>query len=617
MKKFAIFLAAISTHFFSFSQTDTSKTLNEVVIQGNRIQIPFSKINRNIFIITKEQIEKLPVHSLQEILSFMPGVDVRQRGPNGSQADVGIDGGTFDQTLILINGMKITDPQTGHNMLNLPLPLSAIERIEVIRGAAARIYGINAMNGAINIITKKLSENSTELSAYAGSSFTKDSALNKTYYNTGISLFTNIVSHKVKQLFAVSSHRSNGYRYNTGYGNDKFYYQNRITAGKQNIDLFAGYVNNRFGANAFYAAPGDIESKEKVETFIAGISSEINSGNIKLTPRLGYRNNFDDYIYTRKNPDLYRNKHRSNSYSAELNGSLALGDNAVGAGIEARIEDIRSNSLGKHNRSNYGFYGEYNFRSNKRFSFNVGSYVNYNSEFGWNFLPGADAGFKINSKLRAYVNAGSAQRIPTYTDLFYKGPSNIGNPNLKPEKSIYGEAGLKYSAADIYLTANYFHRINKDFIDWVKDSVSEPWQPNNFQEIVTTGFSISAESRRIELAKNFILSGNISYTYLNPSINYIDPGKLSRYALDNLRNQFIVGINVSWMKIFEVGLNARYQERINYKDYILLNAKVSALINKVKLYAESTNIGNAEYVEAGAVPLPGRWITVGVGVRFD
>lgn len=617
MKKFALFLAAISTHFFSFSQTDSSKTLNEVVIQGNRIQIPFSKINRNIFIITKEQIEKLPVHSLQEILSFMPGVDVRQRGPNGSQADVGIDGGTFDQTLILINGMKITDPQTGHNMLNLPLPLSAIERIEVIRGAAARIYGINAMNGAINIITKKLSENSTELSAYAGSSFNKDSALNKTYYNTGISLFTNIVSHKVKQLFAVSSHRSNGYRYNTGYGNDKFYYQNRITAGKQNIDLFAGYVNNRFGANAFYAAPGDIESKEKVETFIAGISSEINSGNIKLTPRLGYRNNFDDYIYTRKNPDLYRNKHRSSAYSAELNGSLALGDNAVGAGIEARIEDIRSNSLGNHNRNNFGFYGEYNFRSNKRFSFNVGSYVNYNSEFGWNFLPGADAGFKISSKLRAYVNAGSAQRVPTYTDLFYKGPSNIGNPNLKPEKSTYGEAGLKYSAADIYLTANSFHRINKDFIDWVKDSVSEPWQPNNFQEIVTTGFSIFAESRRIELAKNFILSGSISYTYLNPSINYIDPGKLSRYALDNLRNQFIVGINVSWMKIFEVGLNARYQERINYKDYILLNAKVSALINKVKLFAESTNIGNAEYVEAGAVPLPGRWITVGVGVRFD
>lgn len=617
MKKFAIFLAAISTHFFSFSQTDSSKTLNEVVIQGNRIQIPFSKINRNIFIITKEQIEKLPVHSLQEILSFMPGVDVRQRGPNGSQADVGIDGGTFDQTLILINGMKITDPQTGHNMLNLPLPLSAIERIEVIRGAAARIYGINAMNGAINIITKKLSENSTELSAYAGSSFTKDSALNKTYYNTGISLFTNIVSHKVKQLFAVSSHRSNGYRYNTGYGNDKFYYQNRITAGKQNIDLFAGYVNNRFGANAFYAAPGDIESKEKVETFIAGISSEINSGNIKLTPRLGYRNNFDDYIYTRKNPDQYRNKHRSSTFSAELNGSLALGDNAVGAGIEARIEDIRSNSLGKHSRNNFGFYGEYNFRSDKRFSFNVGSYANYNSEFGWNFLPGADAGYKISSKLRAYVNAGSAQRVPTYTDLFYKGPSNIGNPNLKPEKSIYGEAGLKYSAADIYLTANYFHRINKDFIDWVKDSVSEPWQPNNFQEIVTTGFSISAESRRIELAKNFILSGSISYTYLNPSINYIDPGKLSRYALDNLRNQFIVGINVSWMKIFEVGLNARYQERINYKDYILLNAKISALINKVKLYAESTNIGNAEYVEAGAVPLPGRWITVGVGVRFD
>jgi iron complex outermembrane receptor protein len=128
--------------------------LSDVIITENRMQTPFSESARSMYVITKSQLASLPVQSVAEALTYVPGVDIRQRGPMGIQTDIGIRGGTFDQTLILINGVKVSDPQTGHHSFNLPLNLDNIERIEVLKGQGARIYGQNAFNGAINIITK-------------------------------------------------------------------------------------------------------------------------------------------------------------------------------------------------------------------------------------------------------------------------------------------------------------------------------------------------------------------------------------------------------------------------------------------------------------------------------
>src|SRR5699024_2127659 len=154
MKKIVIALG-LFTAFSAFSQERDSLTgfydneLKEVIIQGNRIQVPFNQSARDIQVITQQQIEALPAKSLNEVLSYIGGVDIRQRGPFGTQTDISIDGGTSEQTLVLINGVKMIDSQTAHNMMNIPVPLTAIERIEVLRGAAARIYGINSLTGAI------------------------------------------------------------------------------------------------------------------------------------------------------------------------------------------------------------------------------------------------------------------------------------------------------------------------------------------------------------------------------------------------------------------------------------------------------------------------------------
>src|SRR5690606_4557270 len=139
----------------SLAQEDSTviMDLEEITIQENRMKIPFNEVSRNIQVIQRREIETTPARSLQEVLSFVPGVDVRQRGVSGTQANIGIRGGSFDQTLMLLNGIKLTDPQTGHHMMNIPLPLQGISSIDVLKGPGSRIYGQNAYAGAINIIT--------------------------------------------------------------------------------------------------------------------------------------------------------------------------------------------------------------------------------------------------------------------------------------------------------------------------------------------------------------------------------------------------------------------------------------------------------------------------------
>ena len=597
--------------------SDTITTLNEIAIQGNRIQIPFSKQNRDITIIDQAIIASLPVKSVNELLFYVAGVDVRQRGPWGTQADIRIDGGTFDQSLVLLNGIKITDPQTGHNMMNLPVSLNAIQRIEVLKGAAARIYGINALNGAINIITKQPSENGIEVNLYAGSSFEKDTSNQKLFGGYGIDVAASLAGEKVNHFISVSHAQSSGYRYNTAFNNEKVFYQNSIDLGKErSLSFLGGYVFNDFGANAFYAAPGDKESTEKVETAIAGVSAVLPVNNFwTFRPRVSYRYNQDDYIFIRQKPEVYRNIHKTNVLDAELNNTFYSGIGEFGLGLEMRDESINSNSLGKWSRKNYGFFGEYSFNKIDNLLINVGAYANYNSDFGWQVLPGMDIGYTFYKGFRAFLNAGTGQRLPTYTDLYYKGPSNIGNDQLIPEHSVYSEAGIKYNTARLNASVSYFRRNTSDFIDWVKEEVTDPWQPQNFQEITTKGISFSGDYRILNSVNtsDFSLLAGIAYTWLKPEIKQKQStSRISQYALDNLRNQLAARADFGYLNKYHFTIGAKYQQRFNYDEYILLDTRLSAKLNRFEIYGDVNNLTNVSYVEAGAVPMVGRWTTIGI-----
>ncbi len=593
----------------------TTHHLEEIVVRENRFSAPLKALNRNITIIGRKEIEATAATSINEMLSHVPGLDVRQRGPGGMQADIGIDGGTFDQTLVLLNGIKITDPQTGHNIMNLPVALSDIDHIEVLRGAAARIYGINALNGAINIVTRKLPQSGVNISAAGGSSFRKNEK-EQLYNSYSAGATAGLVKPNSNQALSVSGQAGNGYRYNTAYENYKAFYQASFdTDTAQQWNVLAGYVSNQYGANGFYAAPGDKEAEEKVQTLLTAVSmsSRVNQ-HWTILPRISYRYTKDDYRYIRQTPDKSRNLHNTHIVDAELNNTFDTRIGYFGAGLEARFEHIGSSNLGNHERVNLGVYGEYRLKTTGPFSFTLGSYLNYNSFYGWQLFPGADVGYNILPSLKAFANVGTAQRLPTYTDLYYKSPSILGNDKLEPEKATYMEAGIRKFSGKYSFSTSVFYRQISRFIDYVKDSVPQPWQPQNFQRADTKGFTLSAGYNTLLSEQGVFnrLGINVGYYYLSPDFkNNTGLNKISRYVLESLRHQFNAGAQVGIWQHFNVSAAARYCMRINYKDYTVVDARVSYKHHRFQVYADATNILDVTYIEAGAVPMPGRWMTLG------
>lgn len=599
------------------SNKDTINNLNEVMVKENRLKLPFSKQNRNIWIIDSEKIKSFPARSVSELLSYVSGIDVRQRGPGGTQADISMDGGTFDETLVLINGIKVSDPQTGHNMMNLPITMEDIDHIEVLRGSASRIYGINALTGAINIVTRSPQKTGVSANLFSGSSFKKDEVSGNTYANYGIHASGTLVQNGASHLLSVGQEAGNGYRYNTAFNNQKVYYQGKLPVGKTDVlDLLAGYTHNNFGANGYYSAPGDKESEETVKTALASVSYTTKlSDKWTMVPRISYRNNVDDYLYIKQTPDKFHNHHQTNVFDAELNNTVQTSIGTFGLGLEARTENINSTNLGKRDRRNAGIFGEYKFEPIERLLINAGAYVNYNSDYGWQAFPGLDAGYNFYGNWRVFANLGTGQRLPTYTDLYYKGPTNIGNDQLQPEKSKYAEGGIKFNDEKLALNASYFIRRIDNFIDWVKAQQTDPWQPQNFSQMNTKGFTLSADytlkTMETDVLSRFRLGA--SYTNLNPSFKTtLATANFSRYALESLRNQLSGTLNAEFYNLVAVTLTARYNQRINYKDYTVMDTRITFKQKHYSIYADGANLFNVQYIEAGAVPMPGSWFTLGI-----
>lgn len=598
---------------------ENGQTLNEIVVSESRIQIPFKKQNRNIQVLDRAVINTMPVKSVNELLTYVAGLDVRQRGPWGVQTDIGIDGGTFDQTLVLLNGVKVNDPQTGHLTMNLPVSVDEIERIEILKGAAARIFGLNALNGAINIVTRKPDQTEFYANAYTGSNFKRDTSNQAPYGGNGIRIGGTLAGKASKHMLAFSNDAASGYRYNTSFNNTKAYYQSSFKVSDRNtIDVMAGFINNDFGASFFYAAPKDKESKEAVTTFTGGVSStwQVTEGWV-MKPRLSFRHNKDDYIFVRQNPDAFHNIHKTDVTGAELNNTFHTSLGTIGAGFEFRSEQINSNNLGDRKRNNAGISAEYSFTAIPSVLVNAGAYLNYNSDYGWEIFPGIDAGWQVVDQVRLFANVGTGQRLPTFTDLYYTGPTNIGNSELRPEHSVSSEAGVKWSSSRLNASLSGFYRHTSNFIDWIKYRMEDPWQPMNSTKINTRGLSLNADYRFTEInsSQKWGVITRASYTWLSPEVSVENAaGLISNYAINSLRHQVTGNIILNYRNLLNMSLGLRYAERINSaaKGYLLIDNRLSVTPGAFTVYIDATNLTNKEYVEAGASPMPGRWYTFGV-----
>ena len=577
--------------------------LDTILIKSTRIDLPFKDNSRTINIITSETIENSAATNVADLLQQVAGVDIRRRGTAGSQADLYIRGGGFDQTLLLIDGVKMDDAQTGHHTMNAALPIEVIERIEIIKGPAARIFGQNAFTGAINIVTKKKLSDTVAVNMEKGSFGQSNGSvtIGKEFDNSSVIAHVGILT-------------SEGYRYNSDYQNKNYLLKGVFNRKQQPIEVIATFFDKKFGANGFYASATATEQYEETQSSLVGASTTFKTENFKISPRIYWKRGQDDYVYIRDNPSVYRNLHITNKVGVETNASYRSDIGITGFGIDISRVFISSNNLGNRNRTMANLFLEHRFKLwNEKLDITPGVAVTYFSDFKFHAYPGLDIGYQLSDQIKAYGNIGVTYRIPTYTDLYYNDRNTIGNANLKPEEAFSQEIGLKYNSGKYTSSIAIFNRDASNLIDFIRPDVNSKYEATNITKVNTQGVEF-------EGAYNFKLNSfnqtvTFGYSYLNDDI-LAQNKELSRYSLNTLKHQFTTRFSSQFFKNIRQNIIYKHAERTVGTSYNVWDASVIVDFDPISFTVTANNIFDAEYIEAGFVPMPPSSLLVGMRFRF-
>ena len=629
IKKTAILISIMCAFLTKYSFTQIlNKNIKEIVVSSNRAQ---SNENiSNIQIIDSTEIKNAPVQTIEDLLEYAINVDIRQRGGQGVQSDISMRGGSYEQVLVMLNGVKLNDPQTGHHTLNLPVSLEQVQKIEVVTGGSSRVFGNFAYTGAINIITKTKMKNSLNLSR--GENGFSNAELN--YH---------IKSNNFTHNFSINHKKSDGYINGMDYDITNFYYQNKFENNNLQSLINYGITKKEFGAFSFYSSkyPNQFEI---TKTSFASFQLKT-KGKIYLDNKLYWRKNNDEFILFRDNPSWYHNFHETNVFGIDVNLVQKTNNGSNVIGMEIRADNIKSNILGEElenpiqiDSSNFYFKGghktitnlfiEKNYKLN-RISFSTGVMLNIDTKYGNTYFPGIDINYSINDRFKMFVAYNKSMRTPTYTELYYISPTNEGNINLKEEHSTNKEIGFKLRGINHKSNITFYQRKGEDLIDWVLFEGDSIWRTQNISKLTTKGFEISST-----LNINNILQTSIPISFLkfNYSFNKNDTTSesfQSAYVLDHLEKNFSIIASQIINKKIRIDWRATYQDRaggytefnsgleIEYLPFWLIGSKVTYEFSKDKLiYCEVHNLLDETYVDFGNIPQPKRWIRGGIKFIF-
>ena len=584
-------------------QSLQGQVLDSITITSARIELPFKENSRTITVISSKDIQESPATNLAELLQQEAGIDVRRQGVNGMQADLYIRGGSFDQTLLLIDGIKVEDPQTGHHTLNMALPLEVIERIEIIKGPAARVFGQNAFTGAINIVTKSSVDHINSVGYKLGS-----------YDQQQVSgtLGTQLGSATV--IGHASVNTSEGYRYNTDFENQNYFVKGRFNTNANPIEMIGYFSERKFGANQFYAVGSAHDQYEETQSSLVGVSTKFQTEKLKITPRVYWKRNQDMYLYIRERPEVYRNMHISNKAGVQVNASYTSTAGITGFGVDVAKVFMTSTNLGERDRLMANLFLEHRFSlANNSLDITPGLSVNYFSDFKFHAFPGVDVGYTINERFKAYANIGYTYRVPTYTDLYYVGRTDLGNENLVPEEALSEEAGLKYFGTSFNAYVAVFNRSSNNLIDYTKENEADKWEATNLKSLNSTGAELNISSR----FKSGLYTQNINlgYTYLDENLSDVKTA-YSKYVINSLKHHFTATFRSQFVKNLSQSIVYKFAERASGTSYSVVDVQATLNISDLELSIIGNNIFNAEYVETGFVPMPKGNVLVGVTYSF-
>ena len=630
-----LLLVGITLHVQAQMDTTQIHPLSEVNVIATQPKVASDAL-RIITTITAKEIQSLPVQNINELLDYLPGVDIRTRGSNGAQADISMRGGTFDQVLILLNGVNITDPRTGHANLDLPIDLNMVDRIEVLQGTSMNLFGLSAFSGAINIITNSTDKKQVKASVSGG---------NFGYFAPNVGI--HYAKNKWKVMGAASYNQSTGYTYNTDYQYSNLFLQSSYTDSVLgNWNLQVGGQLKAFGSNSFYSLKYP-DQYEATKTGLVSLQWNKRLGSFGLEAQAYYRTHYDRFELFREGvatfPAWYtsHNYHITDVAGGSIKGAWFSRIGKTSAGVELRNEHIISNVLGDaidtkptipfapdtlyfkfaKNRLNLNYFAEQAFFVGN-WSASVGFSGNYNTMFQNNFAFGANLGYTFAKNGNLYANINRSLRLPTFTDLYYKSATQIANPNLKPEESLTAELGIRWANYGFRTNLSAYYRIGQNLIDWVKRADEEKWQSVNHTRVDAMGGEVNVGYSYGYWLKNIEIS--YAYCHLNKEAGEL----LSKYALDYLEHKLALHLEHGIYKGFGASWQATYQSRNGaysdkqgntqtYQPFWLLDGRIFWQTDKLHVFVESSNLLNTHYYDYGGIEQPGRWIKAGITVNLD
>lgn len=632
-----LFIGAFQCVSAETASDSISIKLSEIEVNAVKNKL-YSEMGRVLTVISKDEIQRTAVKSLDQLLDYVSGIDIRQRGTEGTQADISIRGGSFDQVLVLLNGVNITDPQTGHFNMDIPLNISDVSRIEILQGSAARVLGPNAFSGAINIVTENDSKKSMNAELTYGS-----------FSTLGQSVSGNLGNDKIRTFASISHKSSEGYISNTDFDFLNAFSQTTLktnTAGKFDLQLAAQLKD--FGANGFYSIKYP-DQREANKTFFSALDWGLRKGNFSYNAQASWKRHYDRYEFQHSNPSGYK-YHLTDVAGGKLSSSYKSKFGKTTLGLNVRNEHIFSTSMGlpmsspdsmsvpfednvfykrSYNRTIYSGMIDHSVNIGKWYV-SAGCATSYSEDFKSTTYGGVDLGYSISDQVTLYATVNSASRLPTFTDLFFSNAAQQGNPLLKPEQSKTIEFGTKVNQSNWNLTAGAFYRKGENVIDWVKMDSTSKYVSMNLSSINALGGDMTFDYRFSNL---FIKRAVFTYSYLTLDKEAV--GFDSKYALDYLKHKITLSIEHSVFKklsaTWKLGYfdrNGNYDAQTStvkgspvlmtvYVPYTNLDCRLLWTATKFDVFADVNNILDSKYADYGGLTQPGVNFNVGVRLKLN
>jgi iron complex outermembrane receptor protein len=563
---------------------------DSIVVTGSYEPLPLEEADRSILLLpVRGQLSLL--NTFTDILRLDPSLDLRQRGPNGIQADLSIRGSTFGQTLVLVNGRRMNDPQSGHHNLNIPIPLESLQSVEVMRGTGSTLYGADAVGGVVNFITAPPEGGEVRIRTAVGNFGVNQQRISM----AGI-------RGRLSQQLALSRDFSTGFIPNRDYRNMMAASTTRLNSrlGVSALDLAAS--DKPFGAEQFY---GNFNSWERTKTWFAGLRQALGE---KTEAALSYRRHTDLFVLFRDRPQVFTNHHASETWHATLRRRETLGANTtLHYGAEGFGESIVSTNLGAHARARGATYASLDMRALRRFSFSAGARQETWRGFPGEIVPSVAAGYWLSSRAKLRASASRAFRLPTYTDLFYHDPGNRGSPDLRPERAWGYEAGADiYPTSSLRIQGAVFHRRETDVIDWVRASPRDIFRARNIHQLRFVGVETSVGYRW----RSSML--DVGYTGLRGVSEALPPGHQSRYVFNYPVHHAVVG----WTGVLPGAVAVRTRlgamQRLGRPAFATWDLFFARQTGYLRPFVQFANLNGARYEEIPGIAMPGRSIVGGV-----